>query len=135
MHIQLLNRLAELNRIAMTVHQLGEEWKIPSQVIYELNLVLEELFINIIFYAFDDMGEHTINIVFENPEPGSIRISISDDGKVFNLLEKSTDDILSKSLEERKEGGLGIHLVKNLENHIEYQRKDGKNVVLLTRCW
>jgi len=135
MHIQLLNRLDELNRLAVSVDQVGEDWKIPLLVIQELNLVLEELFTNIIFYAYDDRGKHTITIAFENPEPGCIRISLSDDGKAFNPLEKSTDDIQSKPLEDRKEGGLGIHFVKNLMDKKEYQRKDGKNVVYLIRNW
>lgn len=135
MHIQLWNRLDELNRLAENVDQLGEDWKIPSQVIQELNLVLEELFTNIIFYAYDDKEEHKIDIVFENPEPGCIRISVSDDGKAFNPWEKSTYDNLSKPPEERKEGGLGIHLVKNFVNHKNYERKNGKNVVYLIRKW
>jgi serine/threonine-protein kinase RsbW len=135
MHIQLLNRLDELNRLAVSVDQVGEDWKIPLLVIQELNLVLEELFANIIFYAYDDRVEHKIDIVFENPEPRCIRISVSDDGKAFNPLEKSTDDDLGKPLEERREGGLGIHFVKNLVNKKEYQRKNGKNVILLIRNW
>ncbi|MCX6250861.1 MAG: ATP-binding protein [Bacteroidetes bacterium] len=133
MHIQLLNRLDQLNRIATAIDQLGEDWAIPPKVLKELNLALEELFTNIVFYAYDDKEEHKIDIFFENPEPGCIRISISDDGKAFNLLEKSADDNLSKPLGERQVGGLGIHLVKQLVNNIEYQRKNRKNIVLLIR--
>ena len=133
MHIQLWNRLTELNRLATAVDKLGEDWEIPPKVLMEVNLALEELFTNILFYAYDDRKEHMIDLLFENPEPGCIRISISDDGKAFNLLEKSADDNLSKPLAERQVGGLGIHLVKQLVNNIEYQRKDGKNVVLLIR--
>jgi anti-sigma regulatory factor (Ser/Thr protein kinase) len=133
MHIQLSNQLGELNRIATALDQVGKDWKIPPKVLLELNLALEELFTNIVFYAYDDRGEHKIDILFENPQPGCVRISISDDGKAFNPLEKSADDNLSKPLEERQIGGVGIHLVKKMVDHIEYQRKDGKNVVLLIR--
>jgi len=133
MYLQLLNHLGELNRIATAIGQLGEDWKIPPNVLQEVNLALEELFTNIIFYAYDDDEKHKIEILFENPEPGCIRISLSDDGKAFNPLEQSSDDNLSKPLEERQIGGLGIHLVKQLMNHIDYRRKDGKNVVLLIR--
>ena len=133
MHIQLWNRLDELNRLTTVIDQLGEDWKIPPKVLLEINLALEELFTNILFYAYDDGEQHKIDIRFENPEPGCIRISISDDGKAFNPLGKSTYDNLSKPIEERQIGGLGIHLVRNMVDHIEYQRKDGKNIVLLIR--
>jgi len=133
MQLQLLNRLDELKRLATAMDQLGEEWRIPANYVMELNLAVEELFTNIVFYAYDDKNEHTIELMFENPEPGCIRISVTDDGKAFNPLEKSVNDNLSKPLEERKIGGLGIHLVKKMVSHLEYQRKDGKNILLLTR--
>ena len=133
MQLLLLNRLDELKRLATAMDQLGEEWRIPANYVMELNLAVEELFTNIVFYAYDDKNEHTIELMFENPEPGCIRISVTDDGKAFNPLEKSVNDNLSKPLEERKIGGLGIHLVKKMVSHLEYQRKDGKNVLLLIR--
>jgi anti-sigma regulatory factor (Ser/Thr protein kinase) len=133
MQIQLLNRLDELNRLASAFDQLGKDWGIPANVVLELNLAVEELITNIVFYAYDDKREHRIGLMFENPEPGCIRISITDDGKAFNPLENSAEDNLKKSLEERQPGGLGIHLAKKMVSHMEYQRKDGKNVLLLTR--
>jgi anti-sigma regulatory factor (Ser/Thr protein kinase) len=133
MHIQLLNRLDELNRLATAIDQLGTDWGIPATVVNELNLAVEELITNIIFYAYDDKSEHWIGLMFENPEPGCIRISVTDDGKAFNPMENSAGDNLKKSLESREIGGLGIHLAKKMVSHMEYQRKDGKNVLLLTR--
>jgi len=133
MQIHLLNRLDELKRLAAATDQLVEDWGIPPNVIMELNLAVEELFTNIIFYAYDDLEEHEIEILFEHPEPHCVRITFSDDGKAFNPLEKSADDNLGKPLEERQIGGLGIHLVKKMVSQLEYQRKDGKNVLLLTR--
>ena len=133
MQIQLLNRLDELNRLAASMDQLGLDWGIPVNYIMELNLAVEELFTNIVLYAYDDKKEHTIEIMFENPEPGCILISVTDDGKAFNPLEKSADDNLSKPLGQRQIGGLGIHLARKMVSNVEYQRKDGKNVLLLTR--
>ena len=133
MHIQLLNRLDELERLAAAMDQLGKDWGIPANYIMELNLAVEELFTNIVFYAYDDQEQHEIEILFEHPETGCVLITLSDDGKAFNPLENPTGDNLVKSLEEREIGGLGIHLVRKMVSHIEYKRLDGRNILLLTR--
>ena len=133
MHIQLLNRLDELERLAAAMDQLGKDWGIPANYIMELNLAVEELFTNIVFYAYDDQEKHEIEILFEHPETGCVLITLSDDGKAFNPLENPTGDNLVKSLEEREIGGLGIHLVRKMVSHIEYKRLDGRNILLLTR--
>ena len=133
MQIQLLNRLDELERLAVAMDQLGKDWGIPANYIMELNLAVEELFTNIVFYAYDDQEKHEIEILFEHPETGCILITLSDDGKAFNPLENPTGDNLVKSLEEREIGGLGIHLVRKMVSHIEYKRLDGRNILLLTR--
>jgi anti-sigma regulatory factor (Ser/Thr protein kinase) len=99
----------------------------------ELNLAVEELFTNIVFYAYDDQEQHEIEILFEHPETGCVLITLSDDGKTFNPLENPTGDNLVKSFEEREIGGLGIHLVRKMVSHIEYKRLDGRNILLLTR--
>ena len=133
MQIQLLNRLDELERLAAAMDQLGKDWGIPANYIMELNLAVEELFTNIVFYAYDDQEKHEIEILFEHPETGCVLITLSDDGKAFNPLENPTGDNLVKSLEEREIGGLGIHLVRKMVSHIEYKRLDGRNILLLTR--
>ena len=130
MQIQLLNRLDELERLAVAMDQLGKDWGIPANYIMELNLAVEELFTNIVFYAYDDQEKHEIEILFEHPETGCVLITLSDDGKAFNPLENPTGDNLVKSLEEREIGGLGIHLVRKMVSHIEYKRLDGRNILL-----
>jgi len=131
--ISLQNKLGDLNRLVAELEQLAEEWEIPVKVSMELNLILEELFTNVVFYAFDDGRDHDIIVTFAHPAPGAIKIGMEDDGKAFNLLEKNTSDVVNHPIEDRQIGGLGIHFVKKLVNEITYERKNGKNIVLLTR--
>ena len=131
--IRLLNQLGELNRLVATLEQVAEEWEIPPKVSKELNLALEELFTNIVFYAFDDGHDHEIVITFSHQSQNSVQVMIEDDGKEFNLLEKDTSDSVNHPIEDRQIGGLGIHFVKKLVNEIHYERQDGKNIVLLIR--
>ena len=131
--VRLLNRLGELNLLVATLEQISEEWEIPPKVGMELNLILEELFTNIVFYAFDDGRDHEIVITFSKPSLNSIQVVLEDDGKEFNLLEKDTSENINHPIEERPIGGLGIHFVKQLVNEIRYERSNGKNIVFLVR--
>ncbi len=131
--IKLLNNLAELNRLVAILEQVSEEWEIPPKVTMELNLILEELFTNVVFYAFDDGRDHEILITFSRPGLNSVKIVLEDDGKEFNLLEKDTSDTVNHPIEERQIGGLGIHFVKKLVDELSYERRDGKNIVILMR--
>ena len=99
----------------------------------QINLVLEELFTNVVFYAFDDQLEHTINLGFTLIDQHQLMIRLEDDGKPFNLLEKKVDDVFDKPLEERQIGGLGIHFIREMMNSVEYQREDNKNIVILKK--
>lgn len=130
--LTLLNQLSELEKIVATVENLSSRWKFSARIGMELNLVLEELFTNIVFYAFDDGKKHELLIEFENSGEGIMKIRLIDEGKPFNLLEKTTIDF-DKPLEERKVGGLGIHFVKEMMDKVEYERDGNKNVVLLTK--
>lgn len=59
-----------------------------------------------------------------NVENNAIKMKISDKGIPFNPLEKETAD-LNVSLEERKIGGLGIYLIKEIMDKVDYEYKDG----------
>ncbi|MCX6282195.1 MAG: SpoIIE family protein phosphatase [Bacteroidetes bacterium] len=131
--IRLLNRLGELNNLVAALEQTSEEWEIPVKTGMELNLILEELFTNIVFYAYDDGRDHEIILTFTRLSKDSVQIVIEDDGKEFNILEKDTSNTVNKPIEERQVGGLGIHFVKQLVNDIRYERRDGKNIVILVR--
>jgi len=54
---------------------------------------------------------------------------VTDDGKPFNLNEIREEIDPDSSLENRKIGGLGIHLIRSLADRIDYHRKEGRNVV------
>jgi len=134
-HVTLIlaNQLSELDKLVVQVESLGERWHIPLKSIMEINLVLEELFANIVFYAYEDQSGHTITFDFEMIGVSQLTIRITDDGKSFNLLEAKVRDEFDKPLEERHIGGLGIHFVKEMMDKVEYQRVNENNVVTLIK--
>jgi len=131
--IRIPNQLEQLHVIVQTIDEISRDWNISSKASMELNLVLEELFTNIVFYAFPDKKEHVIDIKFSLSSSGILEVMIIDDGKYFDLIEASDEVKLDAALEERKVGGLGIHFVKQMMDEMSYERKGGKNVVTLRK--
>jgi phosphoserine phosphatase RsbU/P len=126
------NNVSELEKVNIFVEKIASEWKIPNNIIFNINLVLEEIVSNIIFYAFDDISEHEILIeakLFNN----ELQILIEDDGKAFNLLEAPAPTDLDASIEDRNIGGLGIHFAKTLMDNIDYKRENNKNKTYLRK--
>ncbi|MFZ4523637.1 MAG: SpoIIE family protein phosphatase, partial [Bacteroidales bacterium] len=131
--MKLENKVSELEKIALRIEDLGETWDIPPKAAMEINLVLEELFTNVVFYAFDDTDRHDITVDLTLLPNRQVEIILTDDGKPFNLLETEVKDILEKPLDERPIGGLGIHFVRKMMTSVEYQRLGDQNVVTLLK--
>jgi serine/threonine-protein kinase RsbW len=129
-HLQLTNEVDELKRLNVFLEELADEWKIPLKSIHQLNLALEEVISNIIFYAFDDNEEHDIllNVQFEKD---AVKVIVTDKGKAFDILAAEIYGEKEKPAEERSVGGLGIHFVKELMDQVEYERKNDQNILTL----
>ena len=105
-----------------------EEIKVDHKKIYQINLALEEILVNISKYAYPG-NEGVIDISFEiSDNPKQLKVVIKDKGKDFNPLEKEDPD-LDESVEKRKIGGLGIYIVKNMVDDIKYQRLNNENIL------
>jgi len=98
---------------------------------YQLRLVSEEALINIINYAYGK-GVGELKIDCETINDDTIFIEISDGGVAFDPLQKEDPDI-TLPVEERRVGGLGIFIIKNIMDTVDYKREDGKNVLTLTK--
>ncbi len=129
--VTIANQLAELETVAATVEAIAEEWDIPMAVSMNLNLVLEELVTNIIFYGYDDQNEHQI-IIRLSMDNRVITIQLEDDGKEFNPL-LLADPNIGGTLEERKIGGLGIFFVRKIMDDMAYRREGNKNILTISK--
>jgi len=102
-----------------------------GKIDYQLRLVSEEALINIINYAYDkERGE--LKIDCETLNNDTIFIEISDTGTAFDPLQKEDPDI-TLPVEERRVGGLGIFIIKNIMDTVDYKREGGKNILTLTK--
>ena len=122
---ELKSKLSELKALCGHLENCGHLMKLPHKCLFEINLGLDELFTNIISYGFEDESEHQIKFSLLK-EKETLVVQVEDDGKPFNPLD-ATDPEIPRDLDSLDIGGLGIHLIKNMMDDIDYQRAEGKN--------
>jgi anti-sigma regulatory factor (Ser/Thr protein kinase) len=103
--------------------------RLAPELVYRLNLVLEEMITNVISYGYDDSSEHEISVRLSWKHP-YMKLEVEDDGRSFNPLGASPPDT-RKPLAERQVGGLGIHFVREMMDEVEYRRENDKNLLVL----
>jgi serine/threonine-protein kinase RsbW len=130
-HFVIENRIEELSSLAEQIDYLSEEWEISPALAMNINLVIEEAVSNIIFYAFNENGKHEIkiSILLEN---NRLIIKIKDDGIPFNPLAQQQPDI-NLPAEERPVGGLGIFLISQIMDEMNYERNKSENILTLNK--
>ncbi len=124
--------LRELERIQSVIKELEDEADWPSDLVYQVNLVLEELVVNVINYGHRGDPNHEIEIDL-NWEADKLTIEIVDDAPAFNPLKDNPEPDLTSKLENRPIGGLGIYLVHHLMDEILYRREQGRNHLTLIK--
>lgn len=104
-----------------------EKAGIPLKQIYTVNIAADEIFSNIVKYAYPADGAGKVVVLLETDTEG-VRVTFTDTGVPFDPLEMQEPDT-TKSAEEREIGGLGILMVKKLMDEVKYRYDNGKNIV------
>ncbi len=129
--IVLRNELPDIQKLHLELEDFAQACDFPSRTLFELKVVLEEIVANVISYAYEDTQSHEIVIQAECKN-GELVLDVEDDGRPFNpLLVRAPD--LESPLQQRKVGGLGLHLVREFTQSIAYARRDGKNHLVLRK--
>jgi serine/threonine-protein kinase RsbW len=129
--IKLKNRLIELEKIRQAVSKMSSAFDCTKRKFKEIDLILEELFTNVVCHGFNDNKEHDIDLSL-SCENDSLTIRMEDDGQPFDITAAVPPDTKC-ALEHRYVGGLGIHFVKHFIDECKYHRKKGKNIVVLKK--
>jgi len=129
--LHLKNDLAEIERVGEAVAALCEEHSVSAETVYAIELALDEVLTNIITYGYDDGEEHEIAVRLTLVDR-ELNLEIADDARPFNPLDAPTPDVAAP-LQDKPLGGLGIHLVRTLMDHIEYKREHEQNVLIMTK--
>lgn len=104
----------------------------PVRTRMQIDVAVEELFVNIALYAYkSDTGMVKITVEVCDA-PKSVAITFTDSGRPYDPLKREDPDV-TLSAEERKIGGLGIYIVKKTMDDMIYEYKDGQNVLTIVK--
>ena len=129
--IQIKNQVQELDNVARFVEEIGEELGLDMELQMNLNLVMEEMVSNVIFYAYPEGSDATIDLTAES-DGKELTFVLSDQGREFDPTKKEDTD-MDVNPAERELGGMGIFIVKNIMNRVTYQRLEGKNLLTMKK--
>jgi anti-sigma regulatory factor (Ser/Thr protein kinase) len=125
------NDISEISKLATFIGELSEELDLTPELNFNLNLVLEEAISNVILYAYGKEEQKEISLVAYLSDNNLVFV-LTDSGMEFDPT-KVPDADVTLSAEEREIGGLGIYLIRQIMNTVEYQRIDGKNVLTMRK--
>lgn len=128
--LTLHNDIQEVGILAEWIEQLGEEYGLTPDKVFQLNLAMEEAVVNVMNYAYPGEENRTFTVE-ATPGDDNIVFVIDDEGIPFDPTKAEEPDI-TLSAEERPIGGLGIMLVRQFMKEVEYERTDGHNRLILT---
>ena len=130
--ISIGNDVSEIAGIADRIDEFCETSGIGPKTAYAFNLSIDEVLTNTIDYGYDDDEPHRIEIALRK-EADKLVAVIEDDSREFDPSGPPPEVDFDASLEERAVGGLGLFLVHELMDSVDYRRADGRNFVTLTK--
>jgi len=130
-NLTIVNKLSEISKLNAFVMSATAALNMEKGLANQIKLAVEEAVANVIDYAYPNNTEGNIDITIEADE-NRIRFILSDAGAEFDPTRVSKADT-TLTVDERPIGGLGVFLVRNLMDSINYERTDGKNVLRLEK--
>ena len=123
--------LNELERLTAEVSRFCRENALDEDAEFQLNLVLEELFVNTVRHGgcegVDDSTRVRLRAV-----PDGVSVEFADRGRAFDPIAAPPADVASP-LAERQIGGLGLHLVRQIMRDLRYERAGEWNQMSMKR--
>lgn len=130
--------VSELPRVNEFIHDELDKRLCPQRIQSQLDIAVEELFVNVAHYAYPDTTPESPGTVIiqrtYTADPPSVSVCIIDSGIPYNPLEKP-DAVTPDNIADVPIGGLGILMAKKSVDLIRYEYTDNKNVVTIVKKW
>lgn len=121
-----------VEQIVEFVNEQLDEMECSKRTRIQIDVALDELLSNVCHYAYDDGDGYVSVRVEEIPDIDSVRITLLDEGIPFDPLQQEDPDT-TLGLHERGVGGLGIYMVKKSMDDIQYEYRDGMNILTVVK--
>jgi serine/threonine-protein kinase RsbW len=125
------NEEQELTRVTEFMENICDELQLDMHVAMKLQVAIEEMVTNIIFYAYPEGTRADISLTAES-EDKELTLVLSDTGKPFDPTAKEDADIETNPM-DREQRGMGILIVKNIMNEVSYQRLGNTNQLTMKK--
>ncbi|MDE6003128.1 MAG: ATP-binding protein [Prevotella sp.] len=129
--LRLKNQVEELARVNQFNDEIGDELGLDAELRMNLNLVMEEMVSNVIFYAYPEGKVADIELMAES-DGKELTFTLSDQGIEFDPTTRE-DTNLDVNPMERDIGGMGICIVKSIMNEVTYQRLGDRNLLTMKK--
>ena len=121
-----------LDRVTDFVNSRLDTVDCPPKVRMQMDLAVEEIFVNIANYAYaPGKGNATVRVEVSDA-PVTVTITFIDRGVPYDPLKKADPDV-TLTAEEREIGGLGIFMTKQVMDDVVYEYKDGQNILKIRK--
>jgi anti-sigma regulatory factor (Ser/Thr protein kinase) len=127
------NSLSEVERANEELRALWLRAGLPEDMEVPVTMCLEEVLSNVIRHGCTGRQDCLIQVVYR-VLPGGIEIEVSDDGKPFDPLTLPPPN-LNVPLEQRRAGGLGVFLVRQMMDEVRYAFQNGRNHLTFLKLW
>lgn len=125
-------KIENIDVVTDFVNTFLEENSCPMKIQMQIDVVIDEIFGNIAYYAYGSgSGNASVQVGIEEATRKIVLI-FSDQGIPYNPLENKDPDI-TLNLEEREIGGLGIYMVKKMMDELSYEYADGQNILRMKK--
>ena len=125
------NEEHELTRVTEFMENICDELQLDMHVAMKLQVAMEEMVTNVIFYAYPEGTSADITLSAESDDK-ELTFVLSDTGKPFDPTAKEDADIEANPM-DREQGGMGILIVKNIMNEVSYQRLGDTNQLTMKK--
>ncbi len=119
-----------LSEIYQFVEDIMAASNIDDSVRFPIHLAMEELFVNLVTYNPGAKRDILVEVEIVNQ---GVTITITDhDAAEFDITQQRGVDT-GAPLEERKPGGLGLHLIQHMVDTLEYDYRDGRSKIRFSK--
>lgn len=122
---------AQLSVLTEFLREFGSAAALAPTQVGTLELALEEIFLNIVMHGSEPGSAPQVEVSL-NLETDAVTVTVEDDGPQFDPLSLPTPDV-TVGLADRKVGGLGVFLVRNLMDAVSYARIAGRNQLRMSK--
>lgn len=130
--IKLAPSLSELASLQEGLEAFGEQAELSLKLVTQLNLIIEELVTNTINYGCTGDREYWLTVGLQLVD-GLLTVTIEDNAEPFDPTEEAPEVDTTAALEDRKIGGLGIHIVTAMVDQLHYSREGDVNRLVLKK--